>query len=416
MNSPTPSPTPTPVSATASTRADLFNRSRYFDAQASTPLCAESAASMRPFLEDFFGNPHSSEHAIGWRVADEIERARGLLSRLLGVRANELLFTSGATESNNTAIKGVLSLRREREGRNGIITLASEHKCVLRACRYAARFLGAELQILPIERDGLLDLSRLESALSSSTALVSVMAANNEIGVLQPLESIAELAHSRGAWFHTDAAQALGKVGLPMGCIDLASFSSHKSYGPIGVGALYVAHRRRISFEPLLHGGGQEGGVRSGTLSPMLVAGFGAAAGMLFERGQEDTLRIRHQTELFLSILRARDISFRLNGVMRPRLAGNLNISFAGITAEQLMSRLSDFYFSATSACSGGAGLRGDSGDDYDEGSHVLRAIGLDEGDRSGSVRIGLHRYLSDGDVRFAAEAFAGAISDLGKK
>ena len=402
------------MNSLGSTPADLFNRSRYFDAQASTPLCAESALSMRPFLEGFFGNPHSREHAVGWRVADEIERARGLLSRLLGVRANELLFTSGATESNNTAIKGALCMRREREGRRGIITLASEHKCVLRACRYAERFLGAQLQILPIERDGLLDLGRLESALSAETALVSVMAANNEIGVLQPLETIAELAHSRGAWFHTDAAQALGKVGLPMGCIDLASFSSHKSYGPIGIGALYVAHRRRISFEPLLHGGGQEGGVRSGTLSPMLVAGFGAAAGMLSAEGLEDTRRLTHQTELFLSILRERDISFRLNGVMFPRLAGNLNISFTGITAERLMSRLGDFYFSATSACSGGAGLGDSLGDDSDEGSHVLRAIGLDEGDRSASVRIGLHRYLSDDDVRFAAEAFAGAISDKG--
>lgn len=401
-------------------KSDIFNRSRYLDAQASTPLCAEAASSMRPFLEGFFGNPHSSAHAVGWRAADEVERARSLLAGLLSVRANELLFTSGATESNNSAIKGVLALRRAREGRNGIITLSSEHKCVLRACRYAERFLGASLQILPIERDGLLDLQRLEEAISSNTALVSVMAANNEIGVLQPLEEISRIVHSRGAWLHTDAAQGLGKISLPMSSIDLASFSSHKSYGPIGIGALYVAHRRRVSFEPLLHGGGQEGRVRSGTLSPMLLAGFGAAAGMLSREGAEDSRRLTRQAELFLSILRSRSISFRLNGVMRPRLAGNLNISFAGIEAERLMLRLGDFHFSTTSACSGfvsssgGEDSLGDiSSDDSEEGSHVLRAIGLDEGERSGAIRIGLHRYLSDGDVIDAAESFATAVSDL---
>lgn len=395
---------------------DIINPSLYFDAQASTPLCAEASTSMRPFLEGLFGNPHSSDHSAGWRAADEVERARGLLASLLSVRANELLFTSGATESNNTAIKGAFTHRHERDGRYGIITLASEHKCVLEACRYASRFLGARLQILPIERDGLLDLQRLEDAISSDTALVSIMSANNEIGVLQPLEEIADIAHSQGAWFHTDAAQALGKVCLPMGCFDLASFSSHKSYGPIGVGALYVAHRRKISFEPLLHGGGQEGGVRSGTLSPMLLAGFGAAAGMLSKTGAEDSLRLTRQADLFLSILRKSSIAFRLNGVMRPRLAGNLNISFRDATAEQLMSRLGELCFSATSACGGvisSSSSRDASSDTLGEGSHVLRALGLDEGERSGSVRIGLHRYLSDADVVSAAEAFAAAVADL---
>ena len=391
----------------------VFKDCVYLDTQSSTPLCAEAASSMQPFLSGFFGNPHSTSHAIGLRVAEEVERARVSLASLLAVRANEILFTSGATEANNTAIKGALTLRRERDGRVGIITLASEHKCVLQACRYCERFLGARLQVLPIERDGLLDLQRLEKAISSDTAIVSVMAANNEIGVLQPLEEIARIAHSYGAWFHTDAAQALGKVSLPLASFDLASFSAHKSYGPIGVGALYVSHRRRVTFEPLLHGGGQEGGVRSGTLSPMLLAGFGAAADMLAKNGKEDASRLARQAEIFLSILRSHSIFFHLNGVSYPRLAGNLNITFRDITAEQLMSRLESLCFSTTSACSGfvlGDGSQNNSQGNLGEGSHVLRALGLDEGERSGSVRIGLHRYLSDADVIMAAEAFAEAV------
>ena len=242
----------------------------YLDAQASTPLCEEAASSMQRYVESDrkgeggvarpFGNPHSAAHAVGWRAAEEVEKARGALAALLAVRPNEILFTSGATEANNTAIKGALTLRREREGRDGIVTLASEHKCVLEACLYAQRRLGARITIVPVERDGLVDIERVRKAIDDKTALLSVMAANNEIGVLQPLEELAEAAHAKGAWIHTDAAQALGKTAFDCKKIDLASFSAHKSYGPIGIGALYVAHRRRVAFEPLLHGGGQEGG------------------------------------------------------------------------------------------------------------------------------------------------------------
>ncbi len=389
----------------------------YLDAQASTPLCEEAASSMQRYVESDrkgeggvarpFGNPHSAAHAVGWRAAEEVEKARGALAALLAVRPNEILFTSGATEANNTAIKGALTLRREREGRDGIVTLASEHKCVLEACLYAQRRLGARITIVPVERDGLVDIERVRKAIDDKTALLSVMAANNEIGVLQPLEELAEAAHAKGAWIHTDAAQALGKTAFDCKKIDLASFSAHKSYGPIGIGALYVAHRRRVAFEPLLHGGGQEGGVRSGTLSPMLAAGFAGAVRMLTEHGVRDRIRLQGQTKLFLKTLERGGGDFRINGAERPRLAGNLSLSFSGVSAEVLLSRLSGFCFSTAAACSGGGG---------EEGSHVLRAIGLPETERAASVRIGLHRYLEDAEVVAAAEAFVEAVRRGGGK
>ena len=378
----------------------------YLDAQASMPLCEEAAESMRRYVESeggvarLFGNPHSEAHAVGWRAAEEVEEARNALATLLAVRPNEILFTSGATEANNTAIKGALSLRREREGRDGIVTLASEHKCVLEACHYAQRRLGARLEVLPVERDGLVDIERVRKAIDEKTALLSVMAANNEIGVLQPLKELAEVAHAKGAWIHTDAAQALGKMAFDCSMVDLASFSAHKSYAPIGIGALYVAHRRRVLVEPLFHGGGQEGGVRSGTLSPMLAAGFAAAARMLAEQGEQDRVRVRGQAQMFLKTLEKGGVAFRLNGVAHPRLLGNLNLSFSGVSAEVLLDRLSGFCFSTAAACSGGE----------EGGSHVLRAIGLPEAERAASVRIGLHRYLSDAEVVSAAEAFVEVV------
>ena len=378
----------------------------YLDAQASTPLCEEAAVSMRRYVEceggaaRLFGNPHSEAHAAGWRAAEEVEQARKDVANLLAVRPNEILFTSGATEANNTAIKGVLSLRRERDGRDGIVTLASEHKCVLEACKNAQRRLGARLTILPVERDGIVDLERVQKAIDDKTALLSVMTANNEIGVLQPLEELARIAHAKGAWMHTDAAQALGKTAFDGSQIDLASFSAHKSYGPIGIGALYIAHRRRIAFEPLLHGGGQEGGVRSGTLSPMLAAGFAAAARMLAQHGERDRKRLESQTRLFLKRLEEGGVDFQLNGSERPRLVGNLNIRFAGVSAEALLEKLSDLCFSTAAACGG----------EIQEGSHVLRAIGLPKTERAASVRIGLHRYLDDAEVAAAAEAFVEAL------
>ena len=378
----------------------------YLDAQASTPLCQEAVASMRRYLEDedgaasLFGNPHSEAHVMGWRASEEIEQARQAVAALLAVRPNEILFTAGATEANNTAIKGTLAIRREREGRDGIVTLASEHKCVLESCLYAKRRLGARLTVLPIERDGLVDIERVKKAVDDKTALLSVMAANNEIGVLQPLAELAQIAHAKGAWMHSDAAQALGKMAFDCKQLDLASFSAHKSYGPIGIGALYVAHRRLVAFEPLLHGGGQEGGVRSGTLSPMLAAGFAAAARMLAEHGKHDRERLEKQARLFLKMLKEGGVEWRLNGAASPRLAGNLNISIDEVSAEALLARLSGFCFSTAAACSGGS----------EEGSHVLRAIGLPETQRAASVRIGLHRYLGEAEVVAAAEAFVAAV------
>lgn len=372
----------------------------YLDYQATTPLAPEAAAAMRPWLDEKFANPHSS-HRLGREAAAAVEVAREEVLKALhcspakagaqdwtrgfagdqGSIAGRLHFTSGATEALNWALKGALS--QLPESRRRIVTLASEHAAVLDTVEWLGR-LGAEVDILPVGADGLVDLNRAAERIDERTGLVAAMLVNNEIGVIQPVAELARLARGRGALFLCDAVQGFGRVPLPLESCDLVALSAHKVHGPKGVGALWV--RDGVALDPLLHGGGQEGGVRSGTLSPALCAGFGAAAALLAERGEEDQ---RHVERLWAKALVPLGAHWELNGSAVYRYHGNLNIRRLGVDAARLISEVRQVAFSAGSACASGSGRT----------SHVLRAIGRTEAEARSSIRLGFGRYTSEEEL-----------------
>jgi cysteine desulfurase len=379
-------------------------RPTYLDYQATTPVDPRVVEAMLPWLTEHFGNPHSANHALGWEAAEAVEQARAQVAALLGAEPRELLFTSGATEANNLAIKGAVRFRRQHEGRDGVVTLASEHKCVLESVKALERE-GARATILPLRGDGLVDLAALAAALDERTALVSVMAVNNEIGVIQPLAEIAALAHAKGAWLHSDAAQAAGKMPLEVRALDLdlVSLSAHKLYGPKGIGALFVRRRPRVRLEPLFDGGGQERGLRSGTLAPFLCVGFGTAAALARAEmaAESDRLWILHRR---LKQRLAEAIPGAVfNGDPERRIPGNLNLAIPGLDAQALLRALPELALSTGSACTSAEV----------EPSYVLRALGLPDDLAAGAIRIGLGRMTTVAEVDLAAERIAAAAGRL---
>jgi cysteine desulfurase len=377
------------------------NRPVYLDYQATTPCDPRVVAAMLPFFTERFGNPHSTEHAIGRDAEAAVEAARAEVAALLGAEPREVVFTSGATEANNLAIKGAARHAAAMGSpRRRVVTAATEHKCVLESVADLAAE-GFEPVFLPVQPDGLLDPAALESALAVPTLLVSVMAVNNETGVIQDLAALAALAHTAGALFHTDAAQAGGKIPLDVAAqgLDLVSLSAHKLYGPKGVGALYVRRRPRVRLAPLLSGGGQERGFRSGTLPAPLVVGFGQACRIARAEMVEEAARIGALRERLASAL-LRDIpGLRVNGAREARIAGNLNLTFPARAATALMAACPDLCVSTGSACSSAE----------IEPSYVLRAMGLDAAAAGRSLRLGIGRFTSPADVDFAATALAAA-------
>ncbi len=352
----------------------------YLDYQATTPLAPEAAEAMRPWLDDKFANPHSS-HRMGREAAAAVEVARGQVLAALAPEANgRLYFTSGATEAINWALKGAVS--RMPESRRRVVTLATEHAAVLDTLEWLGR-MDVEVDVLPVGPDGLVDLDIAASRIDDRTGLVAAMLVNNEIGVVQPVARLAELARDRGALFLCDAVQGLGRVPLPLDACDLVAVSAHKVHGPKGVGALWV--RDGVALDPLLHGGGQEGGIRSGTLSPALCAGFGAAAKLLVERAKEDHAHVARLAEL----ARARMQGWILNGSPVERYSGNLNLRRPGVDAARLIADVREVAFSAGSACASGSGRT----------SHVLRALGLDDGQARSSIRLGFGRYTTEDEL-----------------
>lgn len=376
----------------------------YLDYQATTPTDPRVVDAMLPWFAQHFGNPHSSEHAHGWTAAEAVDRARAEVAALIGAKAKEIVFTSGATESNNLAIKGAAHHRRQAEGRTRVVTVATEHKCVLESCARLGRE-GFDVVVLGVDREGRLDLSHLEAAVDGDTALVTVMAANNEIGVLHPLAEIAEIAHRAGAWLHTDAAQAVGKVPVDVAeqDIDLLSISGHKIYGPKGIGALYVRRRPRISLEPQMDGGGQEKGVRSGTLAPALCVGLGKACALAAAEFEAEAERLAVLRDRFLDRVRTAAPDLEVNGPARDRLAGNLSITVPGVDSDELMAALDGVSVSSGSACSSGAR----------DSSHVLRAIGRDPAAREATLRIGFGRFTTEEEVDAAAGVVVAACGRL---
>jgi len=342
----------------------------YLDYQATTPVAPEAAAAMRRWLEDGFANPHSP-HKLGREAAAAVEIAREQVQNALGGHGGKLYFTSGATEAANWALKG--------SGARRIVTLATEHACVLDTVEWLAG-QGCDIEILPVGADGLVDLDLVEERITDGTGLVAAMLVNNEIGVIQPVAEIARIAHAKGALFFCDAVQGFGRVKLPLASCDMVALSAHKIHGPKGIGALWV--RDGVALEPLLHGGGQEGGVRSGTLSPALCAGFGAAAALL---GKDDV-------EPLWTIAREIMAGWQLNGSAEARYHGNLNLRRDGIDAARLISEVREVAFSAGSACASGSGRP----------SHVLAALGLSDREARSSIRLGFGRYTSEDELSTA--------------
>ncbi|BDG73244.1 cysteine desulfurase family protein [Roseomonas fluvialis] len=393
------------------------NRPLYLDHHATTPPDPRVLAAMRPWWEENFANPASIEHTLGRAAEEAVEQARAHIAELIGAEAREIVLTSGATEANNLAIKGVARFARanpdlrfaasQGTDRRRIITAATEHKCVLESVRDLAAE-GFEPVILPVDANGLLRPDALREAVDDRTLLVSIMAVNNEIGVIQDLAALGAVAKQHGALFHTDAAQAAGRIPLDVQAIqaDLLSLSAHKMYGPKGIGALYVRRRPRVRLAPLFSGGGQERGLRSGTLPAPLVVGFGEAARIAAIEGMLDTGRIAGQRDRFLNALRAAIPGIELNAPDAPRVAGNASVVFpGGATAQAIMEAAPGLCVSTGSACSSAEV----------EPSYVLRAIGLDEARARATLRIGIGRFTSPADVDRAAamlgQAWAQATS-----
>jgi cysteine desulfurase len=377
------------------------NRPVYMDYQATTPCDPRVVAAMLPFFTERFGNPHSSEHAMGRDADAAVEQARERVAELIGAEVREVVFTSGATESNNIAIKGAARFAlRQGERRRRIVTLATEHKCVLESVRDLAAE-GFEPVFLPVQPNGLADLDLLAEALRTPTLLVSVMAVNNETGVVQDIARIAAMAREAGALVHTDLAQAAGKVPVDVTdwSVSLASVSAHKLYGPKGVGALYIHRRPRVRLEPLFSGGGQERGVRSGTLPAPLIVGFGEACRISAAEMTEEADRLTGLQERLLVALRADLPGIEVNGSLRARIPGNLNVRFPRATALELMERTPGLCVSTGSACTSASV----------EPSYVLRAMGLSDEAAARSLRIGLGRFTSVADIDYAAAALAAA-------
>jgi len=374
----------------------------YLDNQATTPLDPRVLEAMLPYFTEKFGNPHSRSHAYGWEAEEAVELARSQVADVIAASEKEIIFTSGATESNNLAVKGVAHFYKEK--RNHIVTVVTEHKCVLDACRHLEQE-GFRITYLPVQENGLLDLKSLEEVMTEQTVLVSVMAVNNEIGVIQPLKEIGEIAHKYGAFFHTDAAQAFGKIPLDVNAmnIDLMSISAHKIYGPKGMGALYVRRRPRIRIEPLINGGGQERGMRSGTLPTPLVVGFGEAARLAKIDMASDEARIRRLSTKFYDAIVKEIPDVFLNGDKTQRIAGNLNLSFAYIEGESMLMAIKDLAVSSGSACTS-ASL---------EPSYVLRALGVEEELAHTSIRFGIGRFTTDEEIDFAIDVVQKNIKKL---
>ena len=377
------------------------NRPIYLDNQATTPCDPRVLAAMLPWFTDQFGNPDSVEHVMGRTAEAAVEAARAEIAALIGAQPREIVLTSGATESNNIAIKGAARHAvRTGDPRRRVVTVATEHKCVLESVADLAHE-GFEPIVLPVQPDGLLDPAVLAAALAVPTLLVSVMAVNNETGVIQDLVTLAAITKHAGALFHTDAAQAAGKIPLDVTAvpIDLLSLSGHKLYGPKGVGALYVRRRPRVRLTPLFSGGGQERGLRSGTLPAPLIVGFGLACRLAQAEMTVDAARIGALRDALLAALQAALPGLVVNAHRSARIAGNLNLTFPHTTAADLMAAIPDLCVSTGSACSSAAV----------EPSYVLRALGLSEDAASRTLRIGIGRFTSRADIETAAALLARA-------
>ncbi|KAG5889805.1 hypothetical protein JTB14_031353 [Gonioctena quinquepunctata] len=368
-------------------------RPLYLDAQATTPLDPRVLDAMLPFLTNYYGNPHSRTHTYGWETEQAVEKAREHVANLIGADPKEIIFTSGATESNNIAVKGVARFYGVKK--KHVITTQTEHKCVLDSCR-ALENEGFDVTYLPVQSNGIISLEELDQAITPDTSLVSIMAVNNEIGVKQPIAEIGALCKKKKTFFHTDAAQAVGKVPMDVNSmqIDLMSISGHKLYGPKGIGAIYVRRRPRVRVEAIQSGGGQERGIRSGTVPAPLAVGLGEACRIGKTEMAYDHAYIEKLSNRLLDQICGSLSHVIRNGDETQTYPGCLNLSFAYVEGESLLMALKDVALSSGSACTS-ASL---------EPSYVLRAIGTEEDLAHSSIRFGIGRFTTEGEIDYTAK------------
>ena len=374
----------------------------YLDNHATTPLDPRVLESMLPFLTSRFGNAASNSHVFGWEAAAAVEAARRQIATAIGASPQEIVFTSGATESDNLAVKGVMEACRGRG--NHVITATTEHKAILDSCKHLEE-RGCRVTYLGVKPDGLIDLEQLQAALTGDTVLVTIMAANNETGVLQPVAEIGRLCRERGVLFHSDAVQAMGKVPLNVqtASLDLASLTAHKLYGPKGCGALYVRNDASVHLEPLIHGGGHEHGLRSGTLNVPGIVGFGKACEIAQQDMPEESCRMAGLRNRLRDRLVAALDPVVINGSMEHRLPGNLNMSFLNVEGETLLTGLNDIALSSGSACSSGK----------TEASHVLKALGLTDEAAGSAIRFGIGRFNTEAEIDYVASRVIEMVKNL---
>lgn len=372
----------------------------YLDNHATTPIDPRVLEEMLPYLSEKFGNASSRSHSFGWAADDAVKTARQRVAELIGASPEEIVFTSGATESDNLAIKGVAETCSSKG--NHIITATTEHKAVLDSCHRIEKS-GCRVTYLPVGADGLIDVAAVENTITDQTILVTIIAANNETGTLQPITEIGKLCRERGVIFHTDAAQAAGKVplGVARQNIDLLSISGHKIYGPKGVGALYV--RKGVELAPQIDGGGHEHGLRSGTLNVPGIVGLGKACEIAGKHGPEESCRTTGlRNRLRDKLLESLD-DVAINGSMEHRLPGNLNVSFAGVEGEELLTALDDIALSSGAACTSA----------HIEPSYVLKALGISDEMAQSSLRFGIGRFNTEGEVDYAAARVIETVKQL---
>ena len=365
----------------------------YMDNHATTPVDPRVVETMLPYFSENFGNAASRNHAFGWKAEEGVEHAREQVAKLIGATPKEIIWTSGATESNNLAIKGVAEMYREKG--NHIITEVTEHKAVLDTCKRLEKY-GYEVTYLPVQKDGRVNLDDVRKAITPRTILLSIMYANNEIGVVQPVAELGALAKEKGVFFHVDGVQAAGKIPVDVNKdnIDLLSLSGHKLYGPKGVGALYVRRRNpRVQLSPLIDGGGHERGMRSGTLNVTGIVGFGKACELCLEEMPVESARLRGMRDRLKDRIFSELDEVFINGSMTHRLPHNINISFAYVEGESMLMGINDVAVSSGSACTS-ATL---------EPSYVLKALGVGEDLAHTSIRFGLGRFNTDEEVDYVA-------------
>ena len=363
----------------------------YFDYQATAPMDKRVLDEMMPTMTNEFGNAGSKSHVFGWEAEKYVDKARRQVADVIGADDKDIIFTSGATESNNLAIKGVMRFNRNKI-KNHIVTVKTEHKCVIETCKYLQTKDNFEVTFLDVEPNGIINLNKLKEAITDKTIMVSIMGVNNEIGVIQPLKEIGEICREKNVYFHTDCAQAFGKIPLNVDemNIDLMSISGHKIYGPKGIGALYVRRKPRVRIEAQMHGGGQERGLRSGTLAVPLIVGIGKAAEIAKEEMWIDKERISKLSDKMIDSILKIDKTY-LNGDRFNRWPGCLNFSFAGIEGESLMMAINNIALSSGSACSSS---------DL-EPSYVIEAIGTSPEMAHSSIRVGIGRFTTEEEVDY---------------